>query len=328
MVLTVVVLLVMVELSEVVETVVVPVVTVVVVTVVVDTVDDSVVVSVVVELSWQKTHVLSHRCMWVHVGQKTVSQSCCTQSQHGRQSSSVWHVVLDSVVVKLAVTVVKLHEVRVMVVLVSVPLEIVVVVEPVETVIVESDVVVEVTVVVCVFVVELSVVVVSLVTDDDVRVKVVQSPHVMSHMPANSPHVGQKRVAQGSSQGFSKFMHVRLQNQSGFILIIWQLVSEEVEIVVVPEVTVVVEAVVVETVEVVRVVVSLVPVLLTVDWLVSVVVSVLVVPLAQMAHVRSHMWAAGHVGQKTVSQEQSVLVPLMQFNEPLIINSHVSTQSS
>ena len=32
-----------------------------------------------------------------------------------------------------------------------------------------------------------------------------------------------------------------------FILIIWQLVSEEVEIVVVPEVTVVVEAVVVET---------------------------------------------------------------------------------
>lgn len=91
----------------------------------------SVVVSVVVELSWQKPHVLSHRCECSHVGQKTVSQSCWTQSQHGRQSSSCWQVVLDSVVLSLTVMVVALHDVRVIVVVVSVPLETLVVVEPV-----------------------------------------------------------------------------------------------------------------------------------------------------------------------------------------------------
>jgi hypothetical protein len=299
----------------------------VVLTVLVDIVDVPVVVSVVVELSWQKPQVVSHRCAWLHVGQKTTSQSCWTQSQHARQSSSWWQVVLERVVLSLTVLVVKLHEVCVCVVVVSVSLETVVVVEPVDTVVEMVVTVVEVSVVVCVLVSEVRVTLVTVVVVAEVAVTVVQSWHWRSHIPANSPHVGQKRVSQGSSHGALKLWQVRLQNESGFKLIISQDVSE---VPVTDSVDAVVEMVLMDVVvAVVVVIVAVVGVVLDAVVLpeVTVVVAVLEVPSAQIWHVVSHMWAAGQVGQNTWAQEHS-WAPFMQGTEPLVISGHEGTQSS
>jgi hypothetical protein len=187
--------------------------------------------------------------------------------------------------------------------------------------------VVEVSVVVCVLVMELTVVLVIEVSLLDVTVSVVQYWHVRSHMPANSPQVEQNSVSQGSLQGLSKLWQVRLQNHSGFRLIISQEVSEvpvtDWEVVV----PVVVDAEVDETEVVLTVVVVTEVELSVVVPEVSVVVSVLVVPFAQISHVVSHMCAAEHVGQNTSSHEHRV-APFMQGTLPLVISAQDGTQSS
>lgn len=142
------------------------------------------------------------------------------------------------------------------------------------------------------------------VTDvEDVFVAVVQMPQVASHRPPK-PHVGQNRAAQASSQRLPALWQVALQNQSGLRFNCVQRVPDvsEVAVVIVAELAV-------EVCEEVADVVDSVRVLRVVDSVDAVVddedkVVVAVVFSAQTSQVVSHMWAAGHVGQKTVLQVQ------------------------
>lgn len=263
------------------------------------------------EFSWQKPQVLSHRRANSHVGQKSLSQSFCTQVQQDRQSSSFGHVVtvLERVVEVLCVEPVCV--VRVCVVVVRVP-ELTEVLDTVEVLVsVPLVSVVDVIVVVCV---RDECVTVSVVVDrveEDVLVKVVQKLHVLSHNPAYWPHVSQNRVWQGSSQGWLKFWQVRLQNQSGFRFTCRHGVLVSVLAVVVGVEAVVVEMELVDDAEVVEAEVVVVGDVVVGEVLVSVDVAEVVVLTAQTPHVVSHMCAPTHVGQNTVSQPQPSKWPSM-----------------
>jgi hypothetical protein len=223
------------------------------------------------------------------------------------QSSYLKQVVDVAVEVEVAVVDVVVQVMLVLVLLV--------VVEPVERVVDEKvlvNVVVELSEPVVVMLVFVSVVLVFVVVADEavvelVSVKVVQNPHVSSHLLANRPpQVGQNIVSQASLQLFSPW-HVELQKSSSAMFIETQEVSDVAEVVLVIEVVVPVVTLVVVVVMLDLEVDDSVVVMVWEVVDVGEVVAVDVVLYAQKPHVLSHTWADTHVGHSRSAQSSIML---------------------